>query len=217
VIALPTEMRDRWLTRTDTAPGKGVVYWHMLMGRYPEVRELAQAAQERLADFSGLHMTPLDWLHMSTLVVGSTDEIESEQMQEMLESASCSLARVAPISITLGRVLYHPEAIMLGVEPERALDPVLNAARMATQTVTGRDGYTTSGPVNWVPHMTLCYSTARQPASPLIERLGMRLPECRVTIASLSLVVQWGPERQWHWQPVGSVPLDDHQSAGASR
>ena len=70
---LPTQMVDRWRNRTKPQPGQGTFYWHMLIGRYPQA--IAREAQERLAPFSGLHYTPLRWLHITTLVVGSTDDM----------------------------------------------------------------------------------------------------------------------------------------------
>ncbi|MFG2002129.1 2'-5' RNA ligase family protein [Spirillospora sp. NPDC048911] len=204
---LPVQMRDRWLNRTEASPGTGTIYWHILLGGNPDVRSIAQSAQERLAQFEGLHMTPLDWLHMTVLVTGSTTEITHDQMETMVALASDSLADVAPVTVKLGPVLYHPEAIMLGVHPQESLRPVLRAAQAATRTVTDRAGRSTSGPGEWVPHMTLCYSTANQPARPLIESLGLALPEREVTISALTLVVQWDEERQWKWQPVASIPL----------
>ncbi|MEW2358093.1 2'-5' RNA ligase family protein [Spirillospora sp. NPDC029432] len=125
----------------------------------------------------------------------------------MLELTSTSLADTPPIEVTLGRVLYHPEAVMLGIEPTEDLAPVLLAARSATQQVTGQEGVTTSGPGDWVPHMTLCYSTANQPAKPLIDAIGLTIGHCTVTIDTMTLVVQWGPERQWAWQPMGEVHI----------
>lgn len=205
---LPDQMRDRWANRQDTPPGKGTIYWHILMGDHPEVRSLAQKAQNQLARFSGLHMTPLDWLHMSTLVLGRTDEVSSDQMQQMQQTVSTALEETPPIDITLGRVLYHPEAIMLGVKQSKALEPLLCATKKAAITVLGKDGRTTSGRGDWVPHMTLCYSTSEQPARPLFEALGAELPECSITIRELTLVIQWGPERQWNWERVAAVRLD---------
>jgi hypothetical protein len=38
---------------------------------------------------------------------------------------------LAPISARLGRVFYHPEAVVLAVEPFGALDPVLDDTRTA--------------------------------------------------------------------------------------
>lgn len=200
-------MRDRWQNRADTPPGKGTVYWHILVGRYPQVRSLAQGIRDRLVDISGLHMTPLDWLHISTLVVGSTDQISPDKMQGMLESAATTLKREAPITVTLRRVLYHPEAIMLAVEPSSSLAPMLDAARTASRSVASQDGHTTSGPGAWMPHLTLCYSTAQQEAKPLIDRIGLEVTECRVTLDTLSLVIQWGPEREWNWEVLGAIRL----------
>lgn len=51
-----------------------------------------------------------------------------------------------------------------------------------------------------MPHMTLCYSTGKQPAAPVIAELGKTLPTLNVTIRELSLVVQDGPEDLWNWR-----------------
>ena len=69
-MGLPDQMTDRWRNRPEPAPGEGVVSWHMLMRDYPEVVDLARRAQRRLAGFDGLHMTPLRWLHVTTLLAG---------------------------------------------------------------------------------------------------------------------------------------------------
>ena len=55
--------------------------------------------------------------------------------------------------------------------------------------------------------MTLCYSTSEQPAAPVIAELGTALPACDVTIDTMSLVVQDGPERLWNWRIAGTVRL----------
>ena len=56
--------------------------------------------------------------------------------------------------------------------------------------------------------MTIVYSEAEQPAEPLINAaLGKQLPERKITINALPLVVQRGAERLWDWHPVGHAPL----------
>jgi hypothetical protein len=68
-MSLPTQMTNHWQHRDEPGTGEGTVYWHMLMGDYPEVTSLARQAQQQLAPFAtGLHMTPLNLLHMTTLV-----------------------------------------------------------------------------------------------------------------------------------------------------
>lgn len=183
------------------------MYWHVLVGDHPQVQGLAREAQERLSGFTGFHMTPLQRLHITTLAAGPADEITSDEMSEMLTSAELSLSKTPPITISLGRVLYHPEAIMLEVLPQRALDPLLEAAESATSAVTGRPCVARTSASSWTPHVTLCYSTAWQPAEPVITALGQRLRGCEATVDALSLVVQRGSEFLWDWHRAGTAHL----------
>lgn len=203
---LPTQMVNRWQNRAEPGPEQGTIYWHILIGAHPGARDLARTARERLAGFSGLHMTPPEWLHITTLVSGPSDEITDEQQRDMLTTASALLAKIPPIKVTLDRLLYHPEAIALAVRPTEHLDQVREAVQTATLKVTGREGHT-EGPSRWTPHATLVYSEAEQPAEPLISALGRELPSCSITIEAITLVDQRGPERQWDWHPVGQASL----------
>lgn len=202
---LPAEFTHRWRNRAEPAPGEGLVYWHMLVGEHPEVAAIAQEVHERLAPFSGLHLTPLRWLHMTTLIAGPSDQISAGDIQDMAESASRLLASTPPITVTLAKVLYHPEAIVLPAAPASALAPIRAAALAATREITGTDGVADSP--EWTPHITVCYSTSRQPAGPIITALGRNLPERQFQVRALSLVIQQGPERLWDWHPVATIPL----------
>ncbi|GLZ09716.1 hypothetical protein Acsp03_71820 [Actinomadura sp. NBRC 104412] len=203
---LPTRMINRWQNRKEPGPGQGTLYWHMLVGDQPEARKAARIARERLAAFSGLHMPPLEWLHITTLVVGPTDKITTEQQQDMLTTASALLAKVPPISVTVDRLFYHPEAIALAIRPTEHLEQVREAIQTATLEATGRQDHT-EGTSRWVPHATLIYSEAEQPAEPIISALGREIPSCAVTIDAVTLVDQRGPERLWDWHPIGRAQL----------
>jgi 2'-5' RNA ligase len=207
-MTLPQNMIDRWAERHDPQPGEQTLYWHVLMAGYPEAGDLAHQAAGRLAPFSGLHLTPPDRLHMTTLLVGPAEHITSQQLQQMTQTAARQLDGTKPIPVSLGKILYHAQAIMLAVTPAEALAPIRDAAMAATQqagiTPADRDD-------DWTPHVTLCYSTASQPARPIIDALGKHLPEREISITSLSLVIQDGPERQWNWTTVGTTYL--HQAA----
>ena len=200
---MPAEFTDRWRARAEPAPGEGLVYWHMLAGGHPEVVATAQHAHQRLGPFGGLHLTPLKWLHMTTLIAGPSDQISAGDIERMAGSAARLLAGTPPIPVTLGKILYHPEAIMLAVTPATALTPIREAALAATREITGTEGHPESKP--WTPHITLCYSTSRQPAGPIISALGHDLPERRFQVSAVSLVIQQGPERLWDWHPVATV------------
>ena len=206
-MPIPDETRDRWSRRAELDSGKGAIYWHILFGDYPAVRATARKAQARLASFRDLHMTPEEWLHASALVAGTTEDISSEDLDLMLSEARQHLAGIRPIDVTVSRVLYHPEAIMLGFTPEGALDPIHRAVRQATLTVTGRTGDITGPAARWTPHMTISYSTGKQPMAPIATALGREVQRCDIIVRAVSLVIQWGPERHWNWQPVGTASL----------
>lgn len=199
-------MTDRWQDRAEPGPDEGAVYWHVLMNDHPQVADLAREVQQRLARFPGLHMTPLERLHMTALLAGPADRFSPDQLQEMIKIASAMLADTPAITVTIGGILYHPEAIMLAVRPKRALASVHDAVQTATRAVTG--GHDPDGdPPRWIPHITVCYSTAEQAMAPIIAALGPDQRECQIQVSTISLVVQHGPERLWDWRTIGAVHL----------
>jgi 2'-5' RNA ligase len=216
---LPEQFTNHWAERPGAQPFQDAVCWHVLLGGQPAVRSLAGNAQQRLTGFGGLHMTPLRWLHITVLLAGPATEIAQDARKEMLTRASSRLSRTPPATVTLRRVLYHPEAIALEVSPATALSPVLEAAQAATREVTGACSVAdrTAEASSWTPHLTLCYSTSEQPAAPVIAVLGKALPGCEVTIDTLSLVVQNGPEPLWDWRPVGAARLLGTRHSSTSR
>jgi 2'-5' RNA ligase len=203
VSPLPREMADRWRSRPEPGPDQAQLYWHILMKDQPEVRGLAALAQQRLARFPGLHFTPPERLHSTVLRVGPADGIAVASIGEMIEQARQGLSAVPPVSVSFGRVLYHPEAITLGIQPAGALDAVFDAVQEAAQSAVGKP----EDAAGWMPHVTVAYSTAIQSATPIIAALGRELPECQITVNSVSLIAQQGAERHWDWHQVAQVQL----------
>ena len=93
---------------------------------------------------------------------------------------------------------------MLAVQPAEALAPVRNVVKAATSEVTG-SSCGAGNKLPWTPHITIAYSTARQPAAPIIAALGRSLPERSVQISAVSVVNQQGPERSWDWHPEATI------------
>src|SRR2546428_10772247 len=106
-------------------------------------------------------MVSMRWLYLIIYIVGFADEVLDGSVAAMVGEARRLLAGTAPVPVRLGRVFYHPEAVVLGVEPLGALDPVLDAVRVATRS-TGRDGHTDPDP--WLPHRSVGYSNSRRPS-----------------------------------------------------
>ena len=200
----PMQMEDHWSPQPGVDPARARFVWLMLFCDHPQVAELARIAQARLAGLPGLDLVPQEWLHMATLIAGFGDEIAPGQVDVMAGQARRRLAHTPPITITLGRVLYHPRAIMLDAGPADTLQPALQAVQDATRMATGRDGQLYHNP--WTPHITVAYSNSVRPAAPVIDALGRELPRQEITIRSINLVSQT-PEQLWTWQPVTEVPF----------
>jgi 2'-5' RNA ligase len=179
----------------------------MLFHDQPAVAELAELAQRKLAgvaESAGLDLVERQWLHLTTLIVGFADEVPEASLDAMVAMARDHLASMPPIKVTLGRVYYHPEAVVLVVEPLDALSPVLDAVRSAA-AAAGSAGHTDTDP--WLPHITIAYSHGMAPAAPVIAALGRHLPPTEITIRSVSLVAQDQVGHSWQWQPMAEVQL----------
>jgi len=108
----------------------------------------------------------------------------------MLSGAQRSLSDVQPLKVAISGVLYHPEAIMFGFMPEGALDPIHAAVREATAATTGRTPTFTGPARRWTPHITISYSTGKQPMAPIAAALRHEITGCETTVGA---VIQWGP------------------------
>jgi 2'-5' RNA ligase len=204
VSPLPVQMEDHWVPEPGVDTSRPRLMWFMIFGDDPQVAGLARLGQARLARLEGLDLVPREWLHMTTLIAGFADEIMADQVEAMAADALRMLAGVPPVTVTLGRILYHPHAVMLAAQPPEVLEPVLRAVQHATRSATGRDGKVHYEP--WTPHVTLAYGNSARPAAPVIEALGRELPRRRVTISSICLVSQ-APEQLWTWRLVTEVPF----------
>jgi 2'-5' RNA ligase len=205
VSPLPARMADRWQARAEPGPGEAQLYWHILMRDQPQIRALAAVARQRLAGFTGLHFTPEQCLHVSVLRVGLTTEIAHDQIDAMVGQARDLLRLIPPVTFTVGKVLYHPEAIALGVGPADALDATALAVRKAAASTLALSADVTTS--LRAPHVTVAYSTQDQAADPIIASLGRELPECPVTIDTIYLIAQHGAERAWNWQPIATIAI----------
>ncbi len=204
---LPEQFTDRRQARPGAPDFTDSVCWHLLLGDLDPVHAIAREAHQRLVGFTGLHLTPLRWLHATVLLAGRAADLTQADLDQMLTKARLKLNDTPPATATLGRVIYHPEGIVLPLTPASALTPIFEAAQAATLEVTGTPGLTSTPGPTWHPHVTLCYSTSHQSAAPIIAALGKSLPTREVTIDKLSLVIQHGPALSWDWRSVGAVDL----------
>lgn len=148
---------------------------------------------------------------MTVYVPGPTDEIGSEYLRALLTRAQETVNGIQPVPVTTRQVLYHPEAIMLAIEPVDQLRSVARSVAKATQEVVGPQRGALEQIGSWVPHVTVAYSTAAQDPAPIVNAVGTSVRSRTALIERISLVNQWGPERDWDWEVVGEIRLGKEQ------
>ena len=195
---MPDRMSDHWWWRPGVRPGRRLLVWHILPGDQPEVCALVSRVQDKLSGLGGLDPVPAEWLHMTTQIVGFDDEIPLAEQEAMTKGAAERLARLSPITVALGKVWMHSEAVMLGIHPPRALDPVRGAIRYATAEAVSAHQLTDEP--DWTPHVSVTYSHADRPARPVIDALDLRPDPVPLTVAQVHLVAQERVGRLYRWE-----------------
>ncbi|GAA4630250.1 hypothetical protein GCM10023196_054820 [Actinoallomurus vinaceus] len=176
----------------------------MFDGR-PEIGKLAKECQQRLITVPGLDPVPTPWLHMTTQIVGFADEISDSELADMIASVSERMRSVTPTSVSLGRPLFHSEAVVLGATPREGLDAARSGIRQAV-AVTVRTNQLADDP-DWVPHLSVAYSNSDAPAAPVIAAMQPPPPPVDVTIDRIDLVSQERVGHCYVWDGVASVEL----------
>jgi 2'-5' RNA ligase len=196
-------MANHWVVQPGTDTTRQQLIWPVTFGADETAAELARTAHQRLAGIPGLDLVPLRWLHLTTLTSGPADDIAPDVLTGMIKEARRLLAAIPPITITLGRILYHPRAVMLDAGPADPFQSVIEVIETATRNA----GCTATLYHNpWRPHITLAYSNSSRPADPVIEALGRNLDASTVTIRSISLATQ-SPSQRWTWDHVAELVL----------
>jgi 2'-5' RNA ligase len=202
---LPERMTDHWWWRPGVTPGRRLYVWHILFGDEPAVQDLAAGCQDRLDGISGLDLVPMQWLHMTTQIVGFADEISDAELVAMIEVTGRQLRSFEPVSVRIGRPLFHSEAVMMGVEPRGALDPVRNVIREAV-AATVRVNQLADAP-EWTPHVSIAYSNLEASAGPVIEAMRPSPPPSKIDVRRVHLVSQERVGRSYVWKDLATAKL----------
>jgi 2'-5' RNA ligase len=203
--SFPERMSDHWWWRPGVRPGRRVLVWHILLHDQPDVRALAAEYQGRLDGIGGLDPVPAEWLHLTTQIVGFEDEVGSAEVRNLTAAAAERLRPVGPVTVDIGESLFHSEAVVLGVRPPGALDPIRHGIRAAMAETAGIPRLD-DGP-GWEPHVSVAYSNAEEPAGPIREALRSRPAPRPATVRDVHLVAQARAGHLYRWERIATVAL----------
>ncbi|WP_165965417.1 2'-5' RNA ligase family protein [Actinomadura bangladeshensis] len=199
-------MSDHWWWRPGVRPGRRLLVWHILVDGQPEVHDLVRQCQDKLSGLDGLDVIPSEWLHLTTQIVGFDDEITDAEEKAMTAGVAQRLARLAPITVELGKVWLHSEAVMLGIRPPRGLDPVRAAVRESVAAAVR--AHQLDDEPDWTPHISVAYSNADRPAAPVIKALELRPEPQPLHVRQVHLVAQERVGHLYRWEPRAVARLE---------
>jgi 2'-5' RNA ligase superfamily len=177
---LPVRMTDHWWWRPGVRPDRRLYVWHILFDGQAQVTTLARDCQALLAGVPGLDLI-------------------------MCDVAAKHLQRLVPVSIALGRPLFHSEAIMFGVRPAGVLDSVRESVREAVATTV--DAHQLAEGTAWTPHVSIAYSNREGPSAPILNAMRGAPAPVDVRVHEVHLVSQERIGRSYRWNRVATVPL----------
>lgn len=201
------DLRDHWWWRPGWQLGTRFYTWHLTFDGRAGVHQLVDQYQSALAGFDGLDLIPRRWLHVTMQGVGHVDQVDDQQIDRVVAAVRTRLAELDPVMITFHRPVVRPEAIALPALPAAQVNRLRDSIRTALAEVLGAanvpedsDGYQ--------PHLSLAYSSGRQPAAPIIaalEAVPARPVELEVTEASL--IVQHRDNKMYEWVTRARAPI----------
>ncbi|GAA2638856.1 2'-5' RNA ligase family protein [Actinomadura fulvescens] len=201
----PARMSDHWWWRPGVRPGRRLLVWHVLLHDQGDARDVVRQCQDKLAGLAGLDLIPEDWLHMTTQIVGFADEISPAEVERMLRETADRFATLKPVEVELGKLWLHSEAVMLGIRPPQALDPVREAIRYA---VAGSVRvHQLADEPEWTPHVSVAYSHGDGPAKPVLDALAVRPEPRALRVHEVHLVEQMRVGRLYRWDMRAALPL----------
>jgi 2'-5' RNA ligase len=180
--------------------------FHVTFAAQPRLHELVTVYQDALAPLPGLDPIPMQMLHLTMQGIGFTDEVPSQDIAAIAEAALQRLAAQPPVPLVIGPALVDPEAIMLPVHPDAALDPVRAAVRAAIADVRGPSQVPEGE--EWTPHISMAYSHTTDPAAPYIDAITAVSPApAELTVPSVQLIELNRDTHLYQWVTKADVPL----------
>jgi 2'-5' RNA ligase len=199
-------MRDHWWWRPGWRIGRSMYTFHVTFAAQPRLHDLVAVYQDALASLPGLDPIPMQWLHLTMQGIGFSDEVPTQDIAAIAEAAQQHLAAQPPVPLVIGPALVDPEAIMLTVHPDAALDPVRAAVRAAIADVWGSSRVPEGE--DWTPHISMAYSHTTDAAAPYIDAISTVSPApAELTIPAIQLIELNRDTHLYQWVTRADVPL----------
>jgi 2'-5' RNA ligase len=203
---------SHWRWRPDWTQDRTCLYWYLTFEDHPDAAAVAARAVGRLGELPGVDRVPPRWLHLTLCDIGFLDEIESGQLERLVEEVAGALSRQQPLSLTLGPVLPFSDSVTLAAEPADQLAGLWCRVAAAMKSVGVEPRH---HPVeHFRPHVTLGYVNQRVESHRVVAALGDPWASQGVTVDRLTLAAVGRRDGHYQWDCGAVIPFGDN---GASR
>jgi 2'-5' RNA ligase len=208
-----TRMVNHWL-KPGWYRGRQFYSWYLTFEHCSALHDLARYYGAALAGLP-VDIVPVQWLHLTIQSIGVAGEVSGEDLRGIGDAAATHCAAIPSFDVTIGRMVVHPEAVVMLATPSESLRSLRSSLRNAIADVWGMDAVldTEGSRDEFVPHVTLAYSRGDEPAAPLIDAvraIDRRFVTLPVNAAHLLSVQRDVPA--YRWSPVTVAALGRRES-----
>jgi 2'-5' RNA ligase len=207
------EGRDHWWWRPGWRAGRHFYACHLTPADQPELRRLVDTYQAALHDVPTTDLVPTRWLHLTMQGIGFTDEINSQEIEQVLLSLRERLRAVEPPTVTFQWPTVSHEAVYLLAQPPEPLQRLRLTAydAIAAELDPGKFHEPRSAVDQYHPHVSVAYINADGPTKPIVDAIGdldpTTLQPALVTFTQASLLVFHRDHRMYEWTRAEPIPI----------
>lgn len=202
------ELTNHW-RRPGWTDGRHSYHWLLALDDEPELAALARRCQASLGELPVLDLVPPGALHLTLQRVGFTDEIDSAQLQAVIDTTARRCTSLASFVLHVGWLAGSQGAIRLTALPAKSVVNLRQAVLAALTDVRGPATDESKESTTFWPHVSIAYCNSSIPATPIIQRVAhlRSLAPATVFIQALDLVELRRDDKAYRWDTVAQVKL----------
>lgn len=183
--------------------------FNILVGQQPDVQRMAQEYAPVIQGIDGLYdPIPTEWLHMTVLRVGLTDEYTEEEMLKVADVLAPKLAVLQLPELVFDGWWQWGGSIVFNISPDYQVTPVYDAVIAALEEVVGADRATKTPHGRFVPHVSFAYSKDRDNEIASSEAISnFKIAPAKFRAPSLALIRQWPADGHYKWEIVRELAI----------
>ena len=196
-----SQMVNHW-ERPGWTPGRSAYYWYLTF-KSAELRAVTRRIQQQLDGLS-LDVVETEWLHLSVVRLGWSDQVDVVEVLEIAEAAANRCRQLSRFRLEVGPLAGSAGAVRLSVNPWR---PIIN---LRDQLIAEKPFFhETAMKSEFLPHITIAYNNHSRPAGPVISAVAAArdVPTTFLDVEDVALVDVRRDGHAYKWDTLARVSL----------